>query len=95
MGELPNTQYGTGILNIYQAVTEAAFAGTFTGEITNGDGEKISGEILLPDLNQTIEVEDGSFTHKIREGEHEVIVQSFGYVDFETTITIEKMIQLK
>lgn len=90
MGELPNTQYGEGIVNIYQAVTEAAFAGTLEGQLTDESGEPLSGSVHLPDLNITIDVEDGSFTHKIREGEHDIIVKSFGYIDYETTINIEK-----
>lgn len=90
MGELPNTQYGSGIVNIYQAVTEAAFAGTLEGQLVDEDGNALSGTVHLPKLNLSIDVEDGDFSHKIREGSHDVVVQSFGYVDYETTVTIEK-----
>lgn len=91
MGELPNTLYGSGIVNIYQAVTEAAYAGELQGSLTNEHGEPISGDIILPEQDLTISVDEtGQFSYAIREGTHDAIIQSFGYESFETTITIQK-----
>ncbi|WP_430871676.1 S8 family serine peptidase, partial [Escherichia coli] len=47
MGTLPNDSYGTGIMNIYQAITETAFAGELTGKLTNKDGEPIEGKFEI------------------------------------------------
>ncbi|SHF76377.1 carboxypeptidase regulatory-like domain-containing protein [Ornithinibacillus halophilus] len=91
MGTLPNDQYGEGIVDIYQAVTEASFAGEVEGTLTDLNGDPISGQLYFPDEELTIEIEeDGVFSFKIREGEHEVKVQAFGYDSIDDNITITK-----
>src|SRR5699024_6078932 len=91
MGELPKNNYGTGIVNVYQAVTEAAFAGEVTGQLQDSDGNPINGEINIPEENITIEVaDDGAFNFRLREGTHEIEVSSFGYHTLTETITITK-----
>ncbi|NKE06207.1 carboxypeptidase regulatory-like domain-containing protein [Mesobacillus selenatarsenatis] len=91
MGKLPNDSYGTGIMNIYQAVTETAFAGELTGKLTNKDGEPIEGKLEIKEegLSYTIG-KSGEFNYKIREGSHKVKVTSFGYKDFETVIELKR-----
>lgn len=91
MGELPNEHYGHGIVNIYDAVTEAAFAGTLQGTLTNTSGESITGEIYLIEEDRLISVdESGTFGVKVREGDYNVEVRSFGYETLETEITVTR-----
>lgn len=91
MGNLPNDSYGSGIMNIYQAVTEAAFAGELTGKLTNKDGKTIGGKLEIKEKGISYNIEDeGDFSFKIREGSHKVRITAFGYKDFETTIEIKK-----
>ncbi|PYZ96231.1 hypothetical protein CR205_17890 [Alteribacter lacisalsi] len=91
MGSLPNMDYGYGIANVYQAVTEAAFAGHISGELENIDGNPIPGTISIPAQNFNLDVdEDGEFSFSIREGTHDATVSSFGYEDLEVTFTIEQ-----
>jgi outer membrane protein assembly factor BamB len=91
MGEIPNDVYGHGIVNVYQAVTEAAFAGQIKGQLTNEQGQPISGEIHIPDQKLKIMISgDGQFDFKLREGTHRVIVSSFGYDSVEESILVEK-----
>ncbi|MEW8970635.1 MAG: carboxypeptidase regulatory-like domain-containing protein, partial [Mesobacillus sp.] len=91
MGTLPNDSYGTGIMNIYQAITETAFAGELTGKLTNKDGEPIEGKFEIKEeaLSYTIG-KGGEFNYKIREGSHKIQVTSFGYQDYETVIDLKK-----
>ncbi len=91
MGGLPNDVYGHGIINAYQAVTEAAYAGEVSGTITNKDGEAISAQITIEQENiQAENREDGTFEFKLREGTHDVIVEAFGYITEKQTITVVK-----
>ena len=91
MGSLPNDQYGHGIINIYDAVTEAAFAGTLKGTVKNVNGEPISAEIYLNNDEKIIKVnEDGTFDVKVREGKYKVTVHSFGYQSIVDEIEIKK-----
>ncbi|HEY4553402.1 MAG TPA: carboxypeptidase regulatory-like domain-containing protein, partial [Bacillaceae bacterium] len=91
MGSLPNDLYGTGIVNIHQAVTEAAFAGELSGTVTDKDGKPLKAEIELPAEKISIQADDkGAFSYKIREGKHKVLVKAFGYQTMETTITLVK-----
>lgn len=90
MGSLPNDSYGSGIMNIYQAVTETAFAGELKGKLTNKDGQPLAGklEILSEGLSFDID-EKGQFSFKVREGSHKIRVTSFGYKTLETTVTLK------
>ncbi|MFC0188633.1 carboxypeptidase regulatory-like domain-containing protein [Fictibacillus aquaticus] len=103
MGSLPNQQYGAGILNIYQAVTEAAFSGTLIGTLKNKDGKPVAGTISIAEENIQQNVsEDGSFTLRVNAGLHEVKVSAYGYKDtvfqaeikkgeeFQTNVVLEK-----
>src|SRR5699024_4802299 len=91
MGELPNMNYGAGIIDAYQSVTEVAFAGEVRGKVTDDDGEAISAQILIEEENVDLFVEDdGTFSFKIREGTHEVTIEAFGYETETTNITVTK-----
>ncbi|WP_062351932.1 carboxypeptidase regulatory-like domain-containing protein [Bacillus kwashiorkori] len=91
MGTVPNDLYGSGIINIYQAVTEAAFAGTLKGKVTNTSGQPIPATLEIPRQSLTFSIKDnGEFEWKIREGIHNVKISSFGYKTLETKITIKK-----
>lgn len=91
MGQLPNDLYGTGIVDAYQAVTTAAFAGELTGTITDENGNPIPAKIVIEEENVEVDVpSNGIFQFAIREGTHTVSVESFGYASEEFTITIEK-----
>ncbi|MFS0861527.1 carboxypeptidase regulatory-like domain-containing protein [Fredinandcohnia sp. 179-A 10B2 NHS] len=91
MGTLPNDIYGNGIVNIYQAVTEAAFAGELTGSLKNADGQAIAGTVTFVKDGSTHEIgEDGEVNLSIREGTHKVLIESFGYLTKEETVTIKK-----
>lgn len=91
MGTLPNDSYGEGIIDIYQAVTEAAFAGDLKGTVKNKDGEALTAtlEIEAEDIVKKIS-EKGTFSFKIREGSHLVKVTSFGYEPYEGTVVVKK-----
>jgi outer membrane protein assembly factor BamB/subtilisin family serine protease len=91
MGTLPNDSYGTGIMNIYQAVTETAFAGELTGKLTNQDGEPIEGKLEIKGEGLSFNIGKGEdFKFKIREGSHKIKVTSFGYEELETVIDLKK-----
>ncbi len=91
MGALPNDNYGYGIVNIYQAVTEAAYAGEVTGSLKDKEGNPISGEIFLPKEDLRIEVrEDGLFSFKVREAKHEVEIDAFGFHAIKDTLEVKK-----
>ncbi|MEN2768564.1 carboxypeptidase regulatory-like domain-containing protein [Ornithinibacillus xuwenensis] len=91
MGQLPNGLYGTGIVDAYQAVTTAAFAGEVHGTITDENGNPIGATIRVEEENLEVEVpDDGTFQFILREGTHTVTVESFGYGTEEFTITVEK-----
>ncbi|WP_213367777.1 carboxypeptidase regulatory-like domain-containing protein [Mesobacillus boroniphilus] len=91
MGTLPNDSYGSGIMNIYQAVTETAFAGELTGKLTNKDGKPLTGKLEIKEEALSYDIgKDGNFKFKIREGSHKIKVTSFGYKDLESTIELKK-----
>lgn len=91
MGQLPNSVYGSGIIDIYQAVTETAYAGIFKGTVNTQTGEPLEASIQIIDEDLEITSEqDGSFEHKVKAGTYTVKVQAFGYETFETQITITK-----
>ncbi|WP_079509181.1 carboxypeptidase regulatory-like domain-containing protein [Mesobacillus jeotgali] len=91
MGKLPNDSYGSGIMNIYQAVTEAAFAGELAGRVTNKDGKPLAGKLEIREEGLSYDIsKEGDFKFKIREGSHRIKMTSFGYKDFESTIVVKK-----
>ncbi|MBM7618235.1 subtilisin family serine protease/outer membrane protein assembly factor BamB/putative cell wall-binding protein [Bacillus tianshenii] len=91
MGTLPNDNFGHGIVNVYQAVTEAAYAGEIRGTLKDKDGNPIAGEIFMPEEDLRIKVkEDGQFSFKVREGTHEVEVDSFGFHAITETVEVKK-----
>ncbi|MFT9599511.1 carboxypeptidase regulatory-like domain-containing protein [Mesobacillus sp.] len=91
MGTLPNDSYGTGIMNIYQAVTETSFAGELTGKLTDKDGKPLAGKLEIKEEGLSYNIgKGGDFKFKIREGSHKIKVTSFGYQDFETKIELKK-----
>ncbi|MFD1020908.1 carboxypeptidase regulatory-like domain-containing protein [Thalassobacillus hwangdonensis] len=87
MGELPNSVYGKGIINIYQAVTETAYAGELTGVLKNEEGEPIEGTLSLDDMEYKIPA-DGAFSFKVKEGTYDAVVESFGYEDLEVEVEV-------
>ncbi|CAM4017072.1 carboxypeptidase regulatory-like domain-containing protein [Mesobacillus thioparans] len=91
MGTLPNDSYGSGILNIYQAVTETAFAGELVGKLTDKEGKPIRGKLVVAEEGLSYDIgKDGTIKLKIREGIHKVKVTSFGYKNLETAIQLKK-----
>lgn len=91
MGTLPNDSYGSGIINIYQAVTEAVFAGELKGTVKNKKGEPIAANLNIDAEGLSYQItKDGSFSFKIREGSHKVTVTSFGYKTYQGTVTLKK-----
>lgn len=90
MGTLPNDLYGEGIINIYQAVTETAYAGLLKGTIQTADGSDVPIKIEIPAQEISMEVGRGPFELSVREGKHNVIVEAFGYKPFEVEIVIKK-----
>ncbi|WP_075619147.1 carboxypeptidase regulatory-like domain-containing protein [Paenisporosarcina indica] len=91
MGTLPNDSYGSGIINIYQAVTETAFAGELKGTLKNKQGEPITGRLEINGEGLSYDVsEKGEFNFKIREGIHKISISSFGYKIYESTIEMTK-----
>ncbi|WP_197277498.1 carboxypeptidase regulatory-like domain-containing protein [Bacillus sp. FJAT-27245] len=91
MGTLPNDSYGSGIINIYQAVTEAAFAGELNGTVKNKKGEAIPAKLVLNAEGISYDIPAaGNFSFKIREGTHKITVTSFGYKTYEGTVILKK-----
>lgn len=91
MGELPNMNYGHGIIDSYQSVTEVAFAGEISGMVTDDEGDPIPARIQIEEEHVDYSVEDdGMFSFKLREGTHEVIIESFGYETQTTDISVTK-----
>ena len=91
MGTLPNDSYGSGIINIYQAVTDTAFAGELKGTLKNKQGEPVTGKLEIKGEGLSYDIsEDGEFNVKIREGIHQVSISSFGYKTYESTIEMTK-----
>ncbi|WP_078381200.1 carboxypeptidase regulatory-like domain-containing protein [Sutcliffiella halmapala] len=90
MGTLPNDLYGTGIVNIYQAVTEAAYAGQIVGSVQTDDGEDVPVTIQIPSQGIRVEVMEGNIDLSIREGTHKVTIEAFGYESLEVEITVKK-----
>src|SRR5699024_4538584 len=91
MGELPNMNYGAGIIDAYQSVTEVAFAGEVSGKVTDDEGEPIPAQILIEEENIDLSVgKDGAFSFKLREGTHKVTIEAFGYETKMTDITVTK-----
>ncbi|MDQ0272726.1 carboxypeptidase regulatory-like domain-containing protein [Cytobacillus purgationiresistens] len=91
MGVLPNDIYGNGIVNAYQAVTEAAFAGEVAGTVTDEKGKGIAARVIIEKENIDVAVPaDGSFHFKLREGTHDVVVEAFGYSPERTEISIKR-----
>ncbi|WP_409270032.1 carboxypeptidase regulatory-like domain-containing protein [Neobacillus sp. SCS-31] len=91
MGTLPNDSYGSGIINIYQAVTEAAYAGELKGSVKNKKGEPISAKLAIQAEGLSYDIPaSGSFSFKIREGTHKVMVTAFGYKTYEGSVTLKK-----
>lgn len=90
MGTLPNDLYGEGIVNIYQAVTKAAFAGELKGTVQTEDGNDMPITIEIPEQEVSVEVVNGEFELSVREGKHRVIVKAFGYRLFEQEVVIKK-----
>ncbi|WP_179298790.1 carboxypeptidase regulatory-like domain-containing protein [Evansella halocellulosilytica] len=89
MGTLPNDLYGHGIMNIYQAVTEASFSGQLTGTLSDEEGHPLEGIVRIPAQSMEYEVgETGQFSFSVREGTYDVQVASFGYETLETEVTI-------
>lgn len=91
MGSIPNNNYGYGIVNAYDAVTEAAFSGTVKGTLKDEEGYPISGNIHFVEEDKDVSVtEEGTFEFKVREGTHTIKVESFGYLPTEEKITVNK-----
>jgi subtilisin family serine protease/outer membrane protein assembly factor BamB len=91
MGALPNDSYGSGIINIYQAITETAFAGELKGTLSDKDGNPVEGKLEIKSEGLTYAIgNDGTFSFKIREGTHKITISSFGYENFETTVDLKK-----
>jgi subtilisin family serine protease/outer membrane protein assembly factor BamB len=91
MGTLPNDQYGTGIINIYRAVTESVYAGELTGRVTDQTGNPLKAEIEI--VGEKINFNsnsDGFFEYKIREGIYQAKVKAFGFKDIEAEVKIVK-----
>src|SRR5699024_7498425 len=79
------------LIDAYQSVTEIAFAGEVNGKVTDDEGEPIPSQIQIEKENIDLSVDkDGAFSFKLREGTHEVTIESFGYETKTTDITVTK-----
>ncbi|TCC45827.1 hypothetical protein E0H75_29360 [Kribbella capetownensis] len=77
-----NNVYGEGMLDVYEAVSDAprANAGLLTGTVTDGTGAPLPGARLsTPDSNVVTTGADGMYQLYLDAGDHDVTVQSFGY----------------
>ena len=91
MGTLPNDVYGEGIINIHQAVTEAAYAGEIKGNVTDTEGNPIQAKVkLIGQDREFLTQKDGYFQQKVKAGTYKVEVSAFGYDKLETEIVIVK-----
>ncbi|CAG9622442.1 carboxypeptidase regulatory-like domain-containing protein [Sutcliffiella rhizosphaerae] len=90
MGSLPNDLYGEGIVNIYKAVTEVAFAGKLRGNVQTADQSDIPIKIEIPAQEISLEVTDGPFEFSVKEGNHTVLVSAFGYQPLQIEVVIKK-----
>lgn len=90
MGSLPNDLYGEGIINIYQAVTEAAYAGQLNGTVQTEDGQAVPITVYIPSQEIRLEVTTGNIELSVREGKHKVMVEAFGYKPLVEEVMIKK-----
>ncbi len=90
MGSLPDDAYGHGILDAYAATQRVTIAGIVEGTITGPDGP-IEATVSVPaeGLSTTSDPESGDYELFVPEGEHVVVVEAYGYVTDESTVTIE------
>ncbi|RXI97889.1 PEGA domain-containing protein [Anaerobacillus alkaliphilus] len=90
MGNVPNDVYGHGIINVYQAVTQAAYAGRVSGTIRTSDGAEVQAKVSVPSQNMQVSTSNGEFQLSIREGKHTVKLEAFGYKTLEAEVTVTK-----
>ncbi|MFI6828143.1 S8 family serine peptidase [Kribbella sp. NPDC050241] len=77
-----NNVYGEGMLDIYEAVSDAPRpnAGLLTGTVTDSVGAPVSGARLsAPNSNVVTTGPDGRYELYLDAGDHDVSVQTFGY----------------
>ena len=84
----PNTRYGEGRINAYEAVAQVAFNSGITGTVTNEESGNPVGQATVQVVglpNRTTTADDGAFQFRLRPGTYDLEISRFGYET--TTIT--------
>lgn len=89
--ESPNHGYGYGIVNAYNAVSDALGkgTGTITGKVMSAD-KVLSAKITIDGISVRTNETDGSFTLKHPEGKYTLECSAYGYKTFRKDIEIKK-----
>jgi len=77
-----NNVYGEGMLDVYEAVSDAPRpnAGLLTGTVTDSAGEPVArARLSAPNSNVVTTGADGTYQLYLDAGDHDVSVQTFGY----------------
>lgn len=89
MGELPNDNYGAGIVDAFAAVTRAAYSGTVAGTVTDDDGDPLGGVTVTAGDDATATTAgDGSYTLPVAAGDHDVTAAAYGYVTATAAVSV-------
>jgi outer membrane protein assembly factor BamB/subtilisin family serine protease len=90
MGALPDQSYGHGIVDAFAATERVTIAGTLEGTVTGPDGP-IEATVSIPDEDAatTSDPDTGAYELFVREGDHLVVIEAYGYVTEEASVTIE------
>ncbi len=88
MGQLPNNNYGHGIVDAYEATSRAAHSGQVTGSVSGPDGP-VAATLTVADEDASTDAdpETGLYELFLPSGTHEVVVEAYGYAS--TTLTVE------
>jgi subtilisin family serine protease len=84
--ERPNTRFGEGRINAYEAVAQVAFNSGITGTVTDADSGDAVGQATVQVVgqpNRASTAADGTFQFRLRPGTYDLEISRFGY---DTTI---------
>ncbi len=88
MGDLPNDNYGTGIVDAFAAVTRAAHSGTVAGTVTDEGGAPVGGVTITAGDDTTTTAADGTYALPTAAGDHDITAAAYGYVTATVQVSV-------